>query len=115
MSIPKNLYAFDGRIQDFEWTPIAETPAPQTVQPTPPVAPEPPTPTPPSLPRMKISSKPISYEELAGNLRRYAEELVKVPDWQSLLEEKNKAAKLARREAKQREREARIVERRKAA
>jgi hypothetical protein len=86
VSVPKNLSAFIGKGEDYEWTPVPAKPA-ATV-----------------LPTMKISSEPISYEELAANLRRYADELVKVPDWQTLLEEKNQAAKLAKRDARRAQR-----------
>jgi len=108
MNVPAHLSAFVGKGEDYEWTRIEPLPA----KPAPTIAPAtepelhtvPTPPVTPSLPRMVISSKPISYEELAGNLRRYADELVKVPDWQTLLEEKNQAVKLAKREAKRRER-----------
>jgi hypothetical protein len=53
---------------------------------------------------MKISPVPISYEELAANMRQYTNELVKIPGWQEKLAEKNQAAKLARREARRAQR-----------
>jgi hypothetical protein len=105
---PKNLYAFDGRIQDFEWTPLEPVPAKLA-----PVKPElhSSLPTPPSLPRMKISATPISAEELVKNLSDYYAQMERVPGWQELLAEENRKTKEAIRLA----REARIVERRKAA
>jgi hypothetical protein len=90
-----HLLAFDGRPEDFEWTP-AEMPA-QPAQPT--------------LPTMKISPVPISAEELTANAKEYCEKLVRFPNWQEELAKQNLEAKAAKRAA----REARKAERRKAA
>jgi hypothetical protein len=57
------------------------------------------------LPRMKISSVPISFEELAANIREYDEQLLKLPNWQEVLAEKSRVALEARRLARRKHKE----------
>ena len=106
MSVPQHLMAVSIKPKDYIWERIAETPAPTqtpTIQPAPSV-PEPAPPVTPSLPKMVISPVPISYEELRANIMEYHDKLLRVPNWQALLEAENRvrkeARKLARRERK---------------
>jgi hypothetical protein len=103
VSVPKHLAAFDGRPEDFFWYP-AEKPAKSvpTAQSTQTVAP--PVPATPTLPTMKIVPGPISLEELTKNLAAYCDAVTKIPNWQTLLDEKNRVAKEARRLARREQR-----------
>jgi hypothetical protein len=96
MSVP--LLAVDVKHSDYEWTaPMPEPEKLQIVQPpTQPVL----EPTTPSLPRMRIVPGPISYEDLAANVREYDEALMKLPNWQELLAAKSREIQEARREAR---------------
>src|SRR5438128_4630700 len=94
MSVPAHLLAVDVKPEDFEWTPVPARPIPD---PTPVLAkPAEPPPTTPALPKMKISASPISYDELRANIFEYHDALVRVPNWQVLLEAQNLAKKQAR-------------------
>jgi hypothetical protein len=93
-----NVPNFTGKIEDYIWYPVEKTPG--AIAPTeaePPAKP---------LPTMKISPTPIGADEMLANLDSYISELTRRPNWQAELEEKNKAAKLARREARKLKRKA---------
>jgi hypothetical protein len=99
---PKNLYAFDGRIQDFEWTPVEPAPAKSKLQivPTPTVAPVLPAAPPIFWGTPEFDAR---IEEICRTIKKKQA----TPEWQAA--EKIRQAEKAER---QRTREARIAARR---
>jgi hypothetical protein len=97
MSLPTNLLAVDIKVSDFEWAPVAETPAPEVVHTVH-------TPAPAT----------ITAEELDERMRLYVEKLLADPTWHEE-QRRKQAEKDARRKAREERLAARQLRKKKAA
>jgi hypothetical protein len=88
VSVPQNLAAFDGRVEDFEWTPIEEMPTPTKTE-------------------FYCRDENGVLVEAGEFFKRKYDALLATPGWLEELTKKNMEAK----EARQRAREERIAER----
>jgi hypothetical protein len=95
VSVPQNLSAFAGNVEDFEWTPLEPLPVKPdlpTVQPKPvwkvgqPFEPE------------KFNEDPLAWSA------RYVDALTSRPNWCEELAAHNQAVKLAKREERRQRR-----------
>jgi len=85
------LLAIDVKLSDFEWTPVAETPAPAVVQ---------------TVHAPEAAPTLISAEELDARMKLYVERILADPAWheEQRRKQEEKAAKRIAREARLAER-----------